>query len=77
MSGDLLDAQGCADYLGIPLQAVYRLVQRKAIPHVRLPALFEGGEPHILRFPVRELESWIFKNVRKPKPSTRAQPVSA
>ena len=67
MDETLLDVAGCAEFLGIPVQNVYKLVKRRAIPFLRMPSVEEGARAKLLRFHPRALEEWLFARMQKPK----------
>lgn len=61
LTGEVMDVDGVADYLGFSSSTIYTKVRELDIPHVRL-----GG---VLRFPKVEIDKWLSRNTVRPQES--------
>jgi excisionase family DNA binding protein len=59
MSGQLLDAKGAGELLGVPHTWVLAEARADRIPHVRLG-------PRYVRFDVEQLEQWWRRQIQGP-----------
>ena len=60
-TGEVMDVEGVAAYLGFSSSTIYKKVRELDIPHVRL-----GGT---LRFPKVEIDKWLSRNTVRPRES--------
>lgn len=61
LTGEVMDVDGVAAYLGFSPSTIYSKVRELDIPHVRL-----GG---VLRFPKSEIDKWLSRNTVRPQES--------
>ncbi|MFA5504054.1 MAG: helix-turn-helix domain-containing protein [Vulcanimicrobiota bacterium] len=61
LTGEVMDVDGVAAYLGFSSSTIYSKVRELDIPHVRL-----GGS---LRFPKSEIDKWLSRNTVRPQES--------
>ena len=61
LTGDVMDVEGIALYLGIATSTVYDKVQGREIPHTRLG--------NLIRFRKRDIDEWLSENSVRPRPS--------
>ena len=69
-----LTAKAAAEYLGLSVFSVYRLVQRRAIPFIPLhPSGMDFSRRPSVRFDVRALDAWMKKQVVRPQTDALSQ----
>lgn len=61
LTGDVMDVDGVAEYLGFSSSTIYSKVKDLEIPHVRI-----GGS---LRFSKIEIDKWLSRNTVRPQES--------
>ena len=61
LTGEVMDVEGVALYLGLAPSNVYDKVQNLDIPHTRLG--------NLLRFLKRDIDEWLSENSVRPRPS--------
>ena len=61
LSGEVMDVDGVAAYLGFSSSTIYNKVREMDIPHVRIG--------NALRFPKSEVDKWLSRNTVRPQES--------
>lgn len=61
LTGEVMDVDGVAAYLGFSSSTIYNKVRESDIPHVRIG--------NALRFPKAEIDKWLSRNTVRPQES--------